>query len=105
MRVPCYSSADSPYPVEWRQFNNLFRGKLKRPRDAEKRDGWVGRLKDEGTIGVLGLRRRLLGFSTNRMQELYLWPGQDCVIKRCEACATEMPDLYFICFLTRRYIH
>ena len=41
MRVPCCSSADSPYPVEWRQFNNLFRGKLKRARDAEKR-GWLG---------------------------------------------------------------
>ena len=55
MRVPCCSSADSPYPVEWRQFNNLFHGKLKRPRDAEKRDGWVGRLKDEGTIGGQGI--------------------------------------------------
>ena len=55
MRVPCCSSADSPYPVEWRQFNNLFRGNLKRPRDAEKRDGWVGRLKDEGTIGMPGI--------------------------------------------------
>ena len=29
VRVFCCSSADSPYPIEWRQFNNLFHGKLK----------------------------------------------------------------------------
>jgi len=48
-RVPCCSSADSPYPNAWRKFTELFRGKLKRPRDSESRDGWIGKLKDSDT--------------------------------------------------------